>query len=231
VPGDRITVVPNGTHVPQEPTTAEERRRARAEVGLPAEAFVVGMLAQLRPRKGPEHLIRAAREIVDKHPEALFVFVGDAEFVEKRNYLADLKRLACQCGVEEACRFVGFQSNTAQWVTAFDVMVLPSLFGEGLPLSLLEGMAHGLPIVTTDTEGNRCCVEDGRTGFLVPAADAGALAARLNELADSEPLRSEQGLAGFARARERFSIEAMLRGYEEVYEDLVEDRRSRRSAG
>ncbi|GAB4313569.1 MAG: glycosyltransferase family 4 protein [Candidatus Sumerlaeia bacterium] len=221
VPRRKVQVIYNGVPVPERPPDAGERLAARRALGLPEQAPLVGMVAQLRPRKGPEYLVLAAGRVRRFFPDARVVFVGDAEFVEGRDYLAELRALAERLGVADTCRWVGFQHNVAQWLKAFDVLALPSLFGEGLPLSVLEAMAHGLPVVLTDTEGNRRCVRDGREGFLVPPRDGRLLGERLVQLLQSAELRAAMGRAAHERARERFSIQAMLRAYSALYESLA----------
>ena len=98
-----------------------------------------------------------------------------------------------------------------------DVVVLPSLFGEGLPLSLLEAMARGRAVVATRTEGNDEAAADGETGLLVAAGDDGALADAIGELLADAGKRAGMGEAGRRRAVALFGVEAMVRGYERVY--------------
>lgn len=221
IPRRKIRIIHNGVPVPPSPPDEAARRAARRALNLPEAGPVVGMVAQLRPRKGPEYLVMAAERVRRFFPEARVVFVGDAEFVEGRDYLADLQALAARKSVGDTCVFAGFQRNVAEWLTAFDVIVLPSLFGEGLPLSVLEGMAHGLPAIVTDTEGNRNCLRDGREGYLVPPKNAALLGERLVQLLQSPALRGEMGRAAHTRAREKFSIETMLAAYGSLFEELA----------
>ena len=87
--------------------------------------------------------------------------------------------------------------------------------------SILEAMASGLPVVATDVGGNHELVEDGRTGFLVPAHDTDALSRRLRDLVENAELRRELGQAGRKRARECFALEQMFERYLAIYDGLL----------
>jgi glycosyltransferase involved in cell wall biosynthesis len=101
-----------------------------------------------------------------------------------------------------------------------DVFVLPSL-SEGLPLSLLEAMAAGKPIVATSVGGVPEVVRDGHTGFLVPPCDPDALAARVLFVLQDPAVASQVAAAGRARVREAFSLETMVAEYRALYEDVL----------
>ena len=100
-------------------------------------------------------------------------------------------------------RLLGYRADVAALLAAADIFVLPSHF-EGLPMSVIEAMLAGLPVVATDIRGPREQVVDGETGLLVPVRDATSLAGALRRLAEDEALRGRMGAAGLARAREMF---------------------------
>ncbi|MCX7765660.1 MAG: glycosyltransferase family 4 protein [Candidatus Sumerlaeia bacterium] len=174
----------------------------------------------MRPRKGAEYLIRAIPAIRNEIPNCRFLLVGDAEFVEGKDYLGELKRIAELTGVGDLIKFTGFRNDVDRILEIVTVLVLPSLFGEGLPLVLLEGMAHSLPIVATDTAGNKEVVIDGETGYLVPPADSMLLADKIINLLKSPELRLRLGEAGRRRVETIFSLESMLEKYKFVYRQL-----------
>jgi len=99
---------------------------------------------------------------------------------------------------------------------AMDLFVLPSL-SEGLPVSVLEAMAAGRPVVATDVGGNREGIVDGRTGFLVPPGDSSALASRMITLLANSDLAHGYGAEGRSRVCQHFSLERMVRAYETLY--------------
>lgn len=222
IPAEKIMVIYNGIDCQRvTKLTPEEKNNLRQELGFSADTPIVAMVAQLRPRKGAEYLIRAIPAIHNAIPECRFLFVGDAEFVEGKDYLGELKHLAALTGVEHLLKFTGFRSDVDKILEIATVLVLPSLFGEGLPLVLLEGMAHNLPVVATNTAGNKEVVMDGETGYLVPPADSGLLADKIIKLLKSPELRQRLGEAGRHRVESVFSMETMLEKYKLVYRQLA----------
>ncbi len=219
---EKVDVIYNGADFSSTITlTPAEKKTLRFELGLDNRAPVVGMIAQLRPRKGAEYFIRAVPEIKKRIPESRFLVVGDAEFVIGRDYSGELKQLAEELGVSDVIKFTGFRPDADRIMEILDVLVLPSLFGEGLPLVLLEGMAHGLPIVATRTSGNIEVVLEGENGFLVDAADASSLAHSILTLLLSDELRHNFGEKGKERAQQKFSLDLMIEGYKKIYRALM----------
>jgi glycosyltransferase involved in cell wall biosynthesis len=123
-------------------------------------------------------------------------------------------------GVDAAVEFVGEVADARPYLQAADVFVLASL-SEGMPLSVLEAMATGLPVVVSAVDGLDEVVVDGKTGFLTPPGDAAALAARLGQLADDPSLRRAFGEAGHARAEERFSLPSWREAHFSLYRSLL----------
>lgn len=200
----------------------DEKRQLREKLGFSNSHLIVAMIAQLRPRKGAEYFIRAIPYIHTQIPESRFLLVGDAEFVEGRDYLAELKHLAEQLGLNDVVTFAGFRPDADKIMEIVDLLVLPSLFGEGLPLVLIEAMAHHLPVVATNTSGNKEVVVDGETGLLVPPSDVTQLAEKITFLLRSPDLRQKMGIAGRQRAQEKFSLDTTIRSYKEIYRKLLE---------
>lgn len=180
----------------------ERSGEGRGDLGIPEGAFVVGSVGRLDPIKNYPAFVEAARRLGAR---AHFVLVGDGPERSRLEALA-----------AGAVRFLGEREDVPGLFRAFDLFVLPS-FNEGVSNTVLEAMASGLPVVATRVGGNGELVVEGRTGALVPPGDVEALAAAIRRYADDPPLALEHGAAGRARALERFSIEAMVRGYETVY--------------
>jgi glycosyltransferase involved in cell wall biosynthesis len=158
-------------------------------------------------------------------PQAVVVFVGDAEFVESRDYLSELRSLAERLGVEGHAKFVGFCDDAPAALALADASVLPSRFGEGLPLVLLESMAAGIPIVTTDIPGNREAVRDGFNGLLVPPDDPEALGRALVRLLGDADLRSRMGAEGQRLGRELYDMRLIARRHEELYAAVAAEKK------
>jgi glycosyltransferase involved in cell wall biosynthesis len=216
--GVRVTVIPNGVDAEGIRRAALPRAEARAALGVPDDAPVVGTVGGITAKKGHVGLVRAARAVIDTHPEACFVFVGlpiDPEPVQ-----AEIARL----GLGDAVVMAGYRPDAATLMPAFDVYCLPSRF-EGMPVSLLEAMAVGLPSVATAVGGVPEVATDRDDALLVPPDDPDRLAEALIALLGDGERRGRMG----ERAREtagRHSIEAMVRRTEAVYESAVARRRA-----
>jgi glycosyltransferase involved in cell wall biosynthesis len=114
---------------------------------------------------------------------------------------------------------MGFRRDANLYMASFDIFVLPSRY-EGLPLSLLEAMAQGCPVVVSNVGGMREVVRDGTEGYVVPSQDPLALASSVGVLLDDPEKRTAMGRAAAQRVEE-FSIEASMRQVEEVYSSLL----------
>ena len=182
--------------------------------------LLVGMVASFRPRKGAEFLIDAMPEVLRRVPEARVVLAGHGGWVEGEDYLETLRKRALALGVESSLQILGFREDVPEILASLDVMVLPSLFGEGSSLVLMEAMALGRPVVASDTEGNDEVVEDGISGLLVPSSDAASLATAIVRLLEDPELARRLARAGQQRAKEQFAADAMARQYMDEY-DLV----------
>jgi glycosyltransferase involved in cell wall biosynthesis len=209
LPAEKVWVVPNGIDPEPYAAAAVEREAVRAELGLPAEALVVGSVARLAPIKNQELLLAA----LALRPEAWLVLAGDGP---RRSAL---EALAGELGVASRVRFLGLRRDVPRVLAACDLFSLSS-HSEGLPIAVLEAMAAGLPVVATRVGGLPDAVTDGRTGRLTPPGDAAALAAAWGELLAPERRRA-LGQAGQAVLRERFSLAAMVAAYDGIYRQLL----------
>jgi glycosyltransferase involved in cell wall biosynthesis len=210
-PPGRIEVVYNGVEVASGAADGD----LRAELGVPDGAPLVGEVARLCEVKGQRELIEALATV----PEARLVLVG-ADLEQDGAYLARLRREAERLGVRDRVVFAGQRDDVERILSALDVLVLPS-WTEGLPLAVLEAMAHGRPVVATPVGGTPELVADGETGVLVPPRDPAALAAALRRLLGDPELRRRMGEAGYRRAAERFSAEATTRRMLEIYDEVA----------
>ena len=193
--------------------------RSRAALGLAGATAVVGYVARISPQKGLEDFARAMRIVADAVPGAQFVLVGDApageEALKRR-----LNDLVGSLGLGGRLHMLGYRSDAVAIMKTFDVYVSTALW-EGLPITLLEAMACGRPIVATDVGGNRDIVVDGETGILVPVGDPGTLARRVCELLNDPCLRRRLGDAGRRRVEDDFSIGRSVARTSDLYEQVV----------
>jgi len=212
----RPVVIHNGVDVERfRPGPADPR--LKEELGLPQGAPVVGTVGNLRAVKDYPTLLRAFAIALERVPEAVLVFVGDGE--ER----GTLETLAAELEVGANVRFVGRREDVPDVLRCFDIFALSSLT-EGISVALLEAMASGLPAVATETGGNPEVVAAGQTGLLVPVADHEALGRTLAELLADEPRRRQWGEAARRRVVEEFSLERMVRAYENLYDEVLRGR-------
>ena len=159
------------------------------------------------------------RIVADAVPGAQFVLVGDApageEALKRR-----LNDLVGSLGLGGRLHMLGYRSDAVAIMKTFDVYVSTALW-EGLPITLLEAMACGRPIVATDVGGNRDIVVDGETGILVPVGDPAALARRVCDLLNDPCLRRRLGDAGRRRVEDDFSIGRSVARTGDLYEQVV----------
>ena len=173
----------------------ETRARLRTEMGVAPGTVAVVIVSRIVAPKGYIELLAAMRNV----PAELWV-VGDRLPSDRGEDLSPHFDRFAETG---RLRLLGYRSDVAAILAAADIFVLPSHF-EGLPMSVIEAMLTGLPVVATDIHGPREQVVPEQTGLLVPVRDPAALAASLRRLAQDEPLRARMGEAGLARARDLY---------------------------
>jgi glycosyltransferase involved in cell wall biosynthesis len=192
----------------------------REELGLGRAFPVIGYVGRIMPEKGLETWLRAAALVTQRMPQARFVLVGEG----KDNVtLGELKRLANQLGIADRIYFPGYRSDLLSVYSAFDLFLLSSR-REGLPNSILEAMAMGVPVVTTDVAGAKEVVLDGETGYVLPQGDVGGIAHALTTLAENERLRNRVSQTARDRLVHEFSFSNRLQRIETLYETVVQTR-------
>jgi glycosyltransferase involved in cell wall biosynthesis len=200
---------------------AEEIAAIRREIGAAERDFAIGTVTRLHDSKGNEYLIDAARQVVDRRPNAKFFLAGEGPLREA------LEVQARALGLGDRFVFVGFVRDVALLLSAFDLSVFPSLW-EGTPLTVFETLAAGKPIVATDADGLLDVLTDGQDALIVPKRNATALADRIVRLIDNPEERARLS-AGARAAGEQYDIAAFVRKMERLYTILHEvSRRTRR---
>ncbi len=211
---EKVQVLYNGVY-PESfdglPPGAEVRR----ELGVDADAPVIGEVAHLSAKKGQEHLLRATALLRERWPDLVCLLVGEGAQREP------LTELAEQLGLGEAARFLGYRHDAPRVMQAMDVVVLPSVAKEGLGVCLIEAAFLGKAVVGSDAPGIREVLVDGETGLLAPVADAEGLAASIAYLLEDRERAAQMGARGRERARRLFTVEAMARRAEELYRQLL----------
>jgi glycosyltransferase involved in cell wall biosynthesis len=189
------------------------RDAARAGLGVPAGAPLVGMIACLKPQKAPLDFVALAAEVARARPEARFVLAGDGEL------RPDVERAVAAAGLLPRFALLGWRRDVPALLGALDVLVLTSLW-EGLPRVCPQAMAAGKPIVATAVDGTPEAVVDGRNGFLFEAGDVARAAESVLRITGDPALAAKLGAAGRAAVAE-FDEARMVAEQERIYAELL----------
>jgi glycosyltransferase involved in cell wall biosynthesis len=214
IPPEKIRVIHNALNLrPFEILGEEERSEYRKRFEIPSNAKVVGIVANLRPVKRIDVFLHAARIVLNEFHGTRFIVVGEGP---ERKGLEELSR---EVGLDRAVLFLGRRQDIPSILNMLDIGVLSSQ-SESFSNALMEYLAAGLPVVCTDVGGCRELVCDGRNGFVVPNGDPKALAGGiLNILRNPNCVTS--GEANRRIVKEKFSMEAILRSYEDLYLEVA----------
>ena len=191
----------------------------RERLGLPDDALLLGVVAQLIERKGHRVLLDALPALLDEQPRLHVLFFGQGPLA------AALQQHVESAGLSERVHLLGFRDDLSELMPCLSLLVHPALM-EGLGVSLLQAAAAGVPIIASRVGGIPEAVMDGVTGLLVPPGDPAALEQAMRRLLCEPLLRERLGRAGAERARREFGTDAMVEGNLNVYRELLaEDRR------
>ena len=199
----------------------EARAETRRLMGVPPEAFVVGWIGRMTGVKNTDDVLVAVQLLRDRGVDAYLCMVGDGPDRGK------IERRAHELGVVKRCLFLGYQEQVAPFYAAFDAMILPSV-NEGTPVSAIESLAAGRPVVATRVGGVPDVVDDGVDGFLVDPGDPEQLAVRLAELARDPALRERMGEAGRRLVPGRYAVTRLVDDMDRLYRSLLSAEASRR---
>jgi glycosyltransferase involved in cell wall biosynthesis len=191
-----------------------DRERARLLLGVPPERFVIGWIGRMTGVKRTGDVLLALRELRARGVDATLCMVGDGPDREA------LEQQAHELGIARHCLYLGYQEKVAGWFAALDAMVLPSA-NEGTPVTAIEALASGRPVVATRVGGVPDVVRDGQDGFLVDVGDVSALADRLATLAADPELRRRMGEAGRERVLSRYAVDRLVDDVDRLYRALL----------
>lgn len=210
VAAEKIHVIPNG--IPAMPDV--DRPKLRSSLGLSPQDVCLGFIGRLVPQKAPERFVTAIARLAQRLPQVRGIVVGSGPLEPAVHALAD------QLGVSNRIIWVTNRSGP-QVLPAFDTLVLPSLY-EGMPYVLLEALAAGVPVVSTDVGGVAEAISSGETGFIVPQDNIEALIAKIGLLIEDEALRRQMAQTSLRKSGE-MSVDRMVDQTVQLYRHALAD--------
>jgi len=211
IPANKLVTIPNGV-APELWQT--EGGKLKTELQLDEDAEVALFVGRLHHQKGPDVLLDAAKLLYPQRQRLHFVFVGDGPLADR------LQRQAKAANLAQTVHFLGRRDDLPYLMADANLLVLPSRW-EGMPNVVLEAMAAGKPVVGSSAGGAPEVVIGGETGLLVPPDDPQALADAVRRILDDRNLAETMGRAARRRVQTEFSIAAMVRRNEELYDAIL----------
>jgi glycosyltransferase involved in cell wall biosynthesis len=213
-PHDKFTIIRLG--IPLDERLGDETAELdyRRLYGIPEDAFVVGWVGRMTGVKDTGAVLEIVRATRERGIDAVLCMVGDGPDRGR------LEQHAHDLGIARSTYFVGYQPDVAGYYRLFDAFLLPSV-NEGTPVSAIEALASGTPVVATRVGGVPDVVHEAVDGFLVEPGDTQAAAERLATLARDPELRALLGEAGRQSARERYSVERLVDDVDRLYRTLL----------
>ena len=180
--------------------------------------FQIGMVALLRPRKGTEVLLRSLKTLKEKGETFACKVIGP---FETESYELSVKKEVEHMGLDDYVEFLGFRKEVYPLIAGLDVLVLPSIYGEGIPMVAIEAMSLGVPVISTTVEGLPELIPNRSFGILCEPGNALAFADALSFMMNHPEKRHMIGAAGQKRQKELFSVQSMTQGMSKVYDELL----------
>jgi glycosyltransferase involved in cell wall biosynthesis len=212
LPQNKIRVVPHGINTSK--YQGGNPAAIRASLGIPADAFMIGFVGRLSGQKGVSVLLGTIEENARKAPDTHFVIAGIGTLEKK---VVDFVKSS---GLSATVHFLGFRDDVPLLMQSFDLLLVPSLW-EGFGLVLIEAMSAGVPCIASNVSSIPEILEDGVNGLLVPPGNVEALVSAVERLRSDPALRKRLGDAGKRTVDEKFTIDRMMAGYEELFGALV----------
>ncbi len=209
IPAAKITVIPTAPAL-RFSSEGGDRESKRRSLGIGESDRLIVVAARLEPQKGHRFLIEALPAVLQEFPRAQMVCLGEGSLRQ------ELEALVAQRGLAANIRFAGYQTDVWNWFSAADLSVLPSLF-EGLPMTALESLAAGCPIVATAVDGTPEVVFHEKTGLLLPPSNPDALAAAIRRMLRDPFKAREMANAGRDFVLDNFSVEKLVQRTQQFY--------------
>jgi glycosyltransferase involved in cell wall biosynthesis len=220
VPAERIHLIPQTVEIARfRPAAPADRPALRKKLGLPEQGLIVVFTGRLVSYKGLPALLDAWKGLAPRHPGATLVLVG-AGGVDVYNCEEALRRFVREHGLEDRVIFTGSRTNVEEYLQASDILAFPTE-NEAFGISLIEGMACGLPSVSTTVGGVKDILAHDVNGLVVEPGNSGQLGAALDRLLRDPDLRARLGRAAARTVRERYTREIVSVQYLELFRRLA----------
>ena len=219
IPHEKMMILPNGVD-PELFDSALFPSQILGPLGIGDRHILIGCVGRLSPIKGHIFMIRAMPGILQKFPHARLLIIGDGP--EKARLLQEATRLS----ISEKIILTGLRRDVPAILKALQVFVLPSTDVEGLPLSIVEAMCAGVPVVASEVGGVSEIVKHGETGLLVPPKDSSWLSSAILQVLEHPDLAERLSHSALILSRNHYSIQVLIKRLEKIYDDLL----SRKSA-
>ncbi|HBJ37043.1 MAG TPA: glycosyl transferase family 1 [Planctomycetaceae bacterium] len=216
-PQNRVHIIRNGIDCGRFVPSPHAAVKLRAELRLPNDARLVGIVAALRPEKNHAMFVKVAAAICLADPKTHFVIVGDGPQRESIEQAIDLHDIA------DRVHLLGTRHDTPDIVAALDIFLLCS-HNEASPVCILEALSCGVPVISTRVGSVAESVRDGETGYLVPPGDTSLMIQRVRQLLGDPPLRRRLGENGRDIVLQTGSLDSMVDGYTRLIEMLYEQK-------
>ena len=217
-PREKFTVVRLGIELEDRVAGVDGRDETRRVLGIATDRFTVGWIGRMTGVKRTGDVLLAFKQLQDRGVDATLCLVGDGPERDQ------VERRAHDLGIMRNTLFLGYQEDVAPFYAAFDAMILPS-GNEGTPVSAIESLAAGRPVVATRVGGVPDVVRDGEDGFLVDRGAVDQLVDALARLAADPDLRARMGEAGRSRVLPRYAVQRLVDDVDRLYRSLLADRR------
>jgi glycosyltransferase involved in cell wall biosynthesis len=194
----------------------KEISNTRAVYGIKPNTFVVGAIGRLEPQKDWKTFIYAANEVLKKHPETIFLIVGDGKL------FGEIQELVIKLNLEDNILLIGYIKEIYKIYGLIDIFVNTSLW-EGLPYVFLEAMNYKKAIIATDT-GNDTTVLDDETGYITPVRDHKSIAHKIINLIENKQVAIQMGQKGGEKLLQKFSFEYFIQQHEMLYRNGVQSK-------
>lgn len=211
-PAERVQVIPNGVVMPELPGTT--RRQLLAELDLPVQSRLVGLVGRLWPQKRVKDAIWAADLLKVIRDDVHLLVIGDGPQCDR------MRRFRDQCVIRDKVHFLGERGDVPRLLPHFDALWSTSGY-EGQSNVILEAMASGVPVVATDIPGTRELVVPDATGYLVPVGDRAAFARHTNYLLNDPSLSARFAAAARQRVQSEFSVPKMIEQHAALYREVL----------